>query len=331
MIAQTAYTLVRYKQLLEAHGASTWTERLSAYQTHSLKDLQAQFSNDLARCHSIPQHLFELLRRNFAPPILDAQCRAINASAPVSLRVNLLRGTREQLLDFLPKEFGARPSAHCATGIILQRREALFSLDLFRLGWFEMQDEGSQLLADQIFVRPGDCFIDLCAGSGGKSLAIAPKLGHKGQMFLGDIRPRSLLEAKHRLKRAAIQNAQCLERDHPTWKTLLHRADWVLADVPCSGSGTLRRNPDAKEKIDGALVTRCVALQKEIFEEALQYVKPGGHICYATCSLFREENQEQIEHFIQRFPVQLIGSPFQSLITENGPDGFFAAVFRKLQ
>ncbi|MFC2049299.1 hypothetical protein ACFLR2_01335 [Chlamydiota bacterium] len=130
-------------------------------------------------------------------------------------------------------------------------------------------------------------------------------------------------------RRAGIQNAQFLLEGHSGIGKLQKKMDWVLADVPCSGTGTLRRNPDQKWKFSLALLNRLVGQQRMIFEKALSFVKPGGHIIYSTCSILRAENEKQIDHFIAHYGLELVSPPFVSTPSYNGMDGFFAAVLRK--
>ena len=149
----------------------------------------------------------------------------------------------------------------------------------------------------------------------------------RGQIYLHDIRPTILYQAKKRLRRAGIQNAQFLPPDHPRLPSLKNQLHWVLADVPCSGSGTYRRNPDMKWKMNAASLENLVKEQRDIFQKALEFVRPGGFIVYATCSLFAKENEEQVKYFLDTFPVEL--QKQLSLLPDHpeGPDGFFAAVF----
>ena len=151
----------------------------------------------------------------------------------------------------------------------------------------------------------------------------------KGQLYLHDIRPHILVEAKKRLNRAGIQNMQIIQPEDLKKKNLLGKMDWVLVDAPCSGSGTLRRNPDMKWKLDLKNLENTVSLQKEIFAKALTFVKPKGHIVYATCSIFPLENENQLEYFLKEFPVKLVGSPFKSFPSRNGMDGFYSVVLQK--
>jgi 16S rRNA C967 or C1407 C5-methylase (RsmB/RsmF family) len=185
------------------------------------------------------------------------------------------------------------------------------------------------MVADVVDAKPKERVLDYCSGSGGKTLAIAAKMGGTGELYLHDVRPRTLLEAKQRLKRAGVQNAQVLERGHPTLKKLVGKMDWVLVDVPCTGTGTLRRNPDQKTKIDAQMLEELVTKQRMIVTEALQYLKPTGKLVYATCSLLPQENQSQVEHFLQTLPLQLEKPPLH-LLPNAEHDGFFSAVFTKI-
>ncbi len=204
-----------------------------------------------------------------------------------------------------------------------------FSLDEFKKGYFEVQDEGSQILAELVQTKPGDQFMDYCAGSGGKSLSVAAEMKNRGQIYLHDIRKRALQEAKKRLRRAGVENAQVINSGSPKLSKLKKKIDWVLVDAPCSGTGTLRRNPDMKWKFASEMPGRLAAEQRVIFEQGLSFVKPGGHIVYATCSLLREENQNQLDHFLKTYDLKLVDEPFQSLPHEGGMDGFYGVVFKK--
>ena len=152
----------------------------------------------------------------------------------------------------------------------------------------------------------------------------------RGKSYLHDVRRRVLEDCRKRLRRAGIQNAQVVFEDEAKLKKLKKSMHWVLVDAPCTGTGTMRRNPDMKWKFDEALLKRLVSQQRVIFEKALSYLKADGQIVYATCSILKEENEEQIRHFIKTYALELVKEPFQSIPTIDGMDGFFAAVLRKL-
>jgi 16S rRNA C967 or C1407 C5-methylase (RsmB/RsmF family) len=200
-------------------------------------------------------------------------------------------------------------------------------MEEFKNGLFEVQDEASQLVSFLLDAKPGQQVLDFCSGSGGKTLGFAHKLSARGQIYLHDIRDYVLGEAKKRLKRAGIQNAQVLYFNDPKKSRLKKTMDWVLVDAPCSGSGTLRRNPDMKWRFNPSSIENLEQEQRQIFTEALSYVKPGGKIIYATCSILPQENQDQVNYFLSKFPLKLLQAPLETFPVDGGMDGFFAAVF----
>jgi 16S rRNA C967 or C1407 C5-methylase (RsmB/RsmF family) len=216
------------------------------------------------------------------------------------------------------------PCTYAKQGIVFHKKINFFGLPEFKEGLFEVQDEGSQLVADMVQVKPGQWVMDYCAGSGGKTLAFAPRMEKTGQIFLHDSRPYALEEARKRLRRAGVQNSQVVLPDDPKLKKLKKKMHWVLVDAPCTGTGTMRRNPDMKWNFDEQTLTRLLGLQRSIFEKALSFLRPDGYIVYATCSLLREENQNQMEHFIKTYDLEAEGPVFQSLPSRHGMDAFFS-------
>jgi 16S rRNA (cytosine967-C5)-methyltransferase len=253
-------------------------------------------------------------------------CRISNKPAPTTVRANPIKITREALMDRWKTRFKITPCSHSELGIVFLEKTNFFSLTEFQEGLFEVQDEGSQLLSKLMQVQPGQQVMDYCAGSGGKTLAFANQMQGKGQIFVHDIRTHALMEARKRLRRAGIQNAQTIEAESPNLKKIKKKMDWILVDAPCSGTGTMRRNPDMKWKFTEEMLVRLVGQQRVIFEKALSFLKPGGHIVYATCSMLKDENQDQIAHFLKTYPIDIVGEPFQSLPTEGGMDGFYGVV-----
>jgi 16S rRNA (cytosine967-C5)-methyltransferase len=340
-IVQWVYALIRWQRLIdfliaqaqtsksaEPTEATPWEQRLDWLETHDPRDFfpKKYIPAPIRAC--LPDELFARLVRSHGDETALEIARISNTEAPTTIRVNRLKCSRKELIQKL-SDFGPIETARAPYGITFPTRINLFGMEQFREGLFEMQDEGSQLLSELIEVAPGDHFLDYCAGAGGKSLAIAPRMQGKGQMYLHDIREHALLEAKQRLKRAGVQNFQTVPAGADNLKKMKQRMDWVLVDAPCSGTGTLRRNPEMRERITGESIDRLVGQQRTIFEAALSYLKEGGKIVYATCSVLNEENGEQVDWFLAHYPIELIGTPFISLPTENGPDGFFAAVFQK--
>ncbi|HEX2582774.1 MAG TPA: RsmB/NOP family class I SAM-dependent RNA methyltransferase [Chlamydiales bacterium] len=327
-IGEAVYTLIRWKTLFDSIDPSgSFSKRLHLLSLHSIEEYRQDLSiPEFARLGLSP-FLFQTLRNAYGLEKTRSIASVLGSLAPIALRTNLLKTTREELLHMLNTRFPVSPGS-TPTAIVLSKREPLFSLPEFKAGLFEVQDEGSQKIADLIEAQSGQRVLDYCSGSGGKTLAIAPKMGGKGELYLHDIRARSLQEAVLRLRRAGIQNAQILPPGHSTLKKLLRKMDWVLVDVPCSGTGTLRRNPDMKWKIDQAMIDRLLQEQQAIVKEAIKYVKPGGRLVYATCSILPEENENQVALFTSQWGLKLEKDPLQLLPQMNGPDGFFGAVFK---
>jgi len=330
-IGETLYGLARWKSLLDylcPEGTSIPT-RLETFQRINWQNI----AND----HSIPEpfrlgtteFLFNKLTAAYGLEKARELCRISLSPAPIAIRVNSLKISRDDLIAKWQEKFQITSSPNTPLGILFSKREALFALPEFREGFFEMQDEGSQLVAALVAAESGNHILDYCSGSGGKSLAFAPAMQGKGQIYLHDVRSHALIQAKQRLKRAGIQNAQFLSPDHKKLPQLKGKMDWVLADVPCSGTGTLRRNPEMKWKIDAPLLKRLTDEQRQIFAQALPYVRPGGRIVYATCSIFPEENEDQAEFFRFHYGLVPEGKPLSILPSEGGMDGFFAMVFKK--
>jgi 16S rRNA (cytosine967-C5)-methyltransferase len=287
---------------------------------------------------------------------LEREMAALMAEAETDLRANTLKASREQARDALAAE-GVRAEATALSplGLRVDGRPPLASLICFKNGLIEVQDEGSQLVALLADARPGLRVADFCAGAGGKTLAMAAAMNNKGKLVASDVLVGRVERAATRLTRAGVHNVErrglTSERD-PWVKRHAGTFDRVLLDAPCSGSGTWRRNPDAKWRLKPGDIEELVALQRRILESASRLVKPRGRLIYATCSLLRRENQEQIEWFLAANPgfhllpvpelwPQVIGgaapagpdgpeSPYLSLTpARHGTDAFFVAVLER--
>ncbi len=330
-ICETIYGMIRWRALIDwvAEKPLNWETRLRAFNHFSLGDLQSDPSIPAHIRVSFPKAFYELLVSALGEEKAHAFCLSCNDIAPTTVRVNLLKTTREEIFKKWKGYYQVTPCKHSKAGIHFKEKINFFGLDEFKEGLFEVQDEASQLIADLIQVKPGDRFLDYCAGSGGKSLAIAPLLQGKGQLLLHDIRPLALQEAKKRLKRAGIQNVQLLPHDSSNKNLIRGKMDWILVDAPCTGTGTLRRNPDMKWKFNEEMLDRLVIQQRDIFSEALLYLKPNAHIVYATCSVLPQENQHQAAYFLKHFPLEQVGEPFSSFPVSGEMDGFFGIVFKK--
>jgi 16S rRNA C967 or C1407 C5-methylase (RsmB/RsmF family) len=329
-IAETIYALVRWQGLLDhlCEGPVSWEKRFQLYTTVTL----SKYRNDQTipihvRC-SFPKVLFELVAKSYGEEKGTDLCRISNHAAPTTVRINPAKTSREKMLKLWETRYEVSPCRTSEHGILFHKKINFFSLSEFQEGLFEVQDEGSQLLSTLMQVQPGQQVMDYCSGSGGKTLAFAYKMNGSGQIFLHDIRPHALMEARKRLRRAGVQNAQVVMADDPKLKKIKKKMDWVLVDAPCTGTGTMRRNPDMKWSFTEETLPRLVGQQRTIFEKALSYMKPQGRIVYATCSILNEENGDQLTHFIKTYGLEVEGTPFQCLPSEGGMDGFYGVVLK---
>lgn len=280
-----------------------------------------------------------------------AELNALNTEAPLDLRVNTLKSTREEVRQSLWSDgFDAQPTPYSPWGLRLDKRGALFNTKAFKNGWIEVQDEGSQLVALLANAKPGEKVIDFCAGAGGKTLALAAMMQNKGRILAWDTSESRLEQSVKRLRRAGVDNVQrhALTSETDSFiKRHKDSADVVMIDAPCSGSGTWRRNPDLKWRFGERDLTEITAIQERILDSARRLVKKGGKLLYITCSLFEEENEFQVKQFLTKYPEFTLASP--SEIWDNdackqlsgtsqflrlsphsaGTDGFFAAILHK--
>lgn len=282
---------------------------------------------------------------------------ALNEQASTDLRVNTLKTTRESLLATLMSEgFDCIPTPISPIGIRLKKRAPIFTSSAFKQGHFEVQDEGSQMVAGIVDAAPGMKVIDFCAGAGGKTLAIAAAMNNKGRVMAWDTSEKRLKQIKERLARAGVDNVQIhvLESENDAFiKRHKASADRVLVDAPCSGTGTWRRNPDLKWRFTQKDLDEVLAVQESILQSASRLVKPGGRLIYATCSILKSENDLQAQNFIKNnsnFRVVCAEKVWNKNTSANanelsendnvsylwvtphqdGVDGFFAAVFERL-
>lgn len=295
-----------------------------------------------------PAWLEPMLKRDFGGEY-EAALAALSGQAPTDLRVNTLKTTREELQARLREEgFETLPTPTSPVGLRLAKRAPIFTSRWFKEGHFEVQDEGSQIVSLLVDAKAGQKVIDFCAGAGGKTLAMAAAMENKGRILAWDTSEKRLSQMAPRLRRAGVHNVQAhvlsSERDAFVKRHKVS-ADRVLVDAPCSGSGTWRRNPDLKWRFTPQDMDEMLRLQQDILQSAARLVKPGGRLIYATCSLFRNENESQIEQFLTdvndftvvcaekiwdknsregQAPSYLWVTPHQ-----DGVDGFFAAVLER--
>ena len=282
---------------------------------------------------SVPDWLDELGEEALGDDLWTKELHALNEQADVILRANTLKTTPIKLHDILLElnvdtDFiKGYPSA-----LKLKERSNVFTTDAFKEGLFEVQDASSQLVAEFLDVKPGQRVIDTCAGAGGKTLHLAALMENKGQLIALDIYARKLAELKRRAKRAGAHNVETREIDSTKVIKKLHNsADRVLIDAPCTGLGVLRRNPDAKWKMQPDFLEKVIATQKQILSDYSKMVKPEGKLVYATCSILPQENQEQVKNFLDSEE----GKDFILIRDKNiyasveGFDGFYMALLQK--
>lgn len=377
-LAETAYTVLRKKTLFEMlarSGSGPKERRMAILGFHAPRNfLKAALSDQEAKwldaCDAFPaEELMAQHRHNLPQWMADAlqaqvgdQFEALAASmlepAPLDLRVNALNAKRDAVLKELAQAgIKAEATPYSPWGLRVQEKPALTKLPAFQEGRLEVQDEGSQLLALLLDAKRGEMVVDFCAGAGGKTLAIGAQMRNTGRLYAFDVSAHRLEALKPRLARSGLSNvhpaALAHERDERV-KRLAGKIDRVLVDAPCSGLGTLRRNPDLKWRQDEKAVTELTEKQLSILTSAARMVKSGGRLVYATCSVLPEENELIAQAFQQAHPdfVPLdAGEVLDKLKVENAAslcaggdtgsqyvrlwphahhtDGFFAAVWER--
>ncbi|WP_370875384.1 RsmB/NOP family class I SAM-dependent RNA methyltransferase [Methylobacterium amylolyticum] len=266
---------------------------------------------------------------------LIPELRALARRAPLDLRVNALRGSREAVLPAL-EAFGAAPTPHAPLGLRVPvgadgRGPALHVEAEFLEGWYEIQDEGSQLAALLADPEPGETLVDLCAGGGGKTLALAAATGNRGRLIATDGDPRRLAPIHERLRRSGAQAEVRTPRGGKGRADVLAdldgTVDRVLVDAPCTGTGTWRRNPDAKWRLRPGSLANRLAEQAAVLDRAARLVRPGGRIVYVTCSLLPAENDGAVAGLLARTGGALAPVPAEAVLAA-GPSSLAEAVRR---
>lgn len=355
-IAETTYDIVRWKRLYskiaevkEPFDRTNLFRLFTVWAT--LKGIQIpewpQFENTPTRKikgrfdelskirkykESIPDWLDELGVKELGKT-WDKEIHSLNQVADVVLRVNTLKTTKEKLQNTLQDlEIETEILKGYPQALKLKERANVFVTDAFKNGWFEVQDASSQKVAKFLNPKPGSKVVDACAGAGGKSLHLAALMENKGQIIALDIYDNKLKELKRRAKRNGAHNIETRVIDSTkVIKKLLGKVDKVLIDAPCSGLGVLRRNPDAKWKLQPEFLEKIKETQKEIIDSYSRMVKPGGQMVYATCSILPSENENQVKAFLKRDE----GKDFKFIKDEkvlpskSGFDGFYMALLQK--
>jgi 16S rRNA (cytosine967-C5)-methyltransferase len=300
--------------------------------------------------YSFPDWMVEGFVKQYGESEAEKICLSLNEQAPLTLRVNTLKASVEQCQEELRKQgVETTRTSLSPVGLNIAKRINVFSLPVFRDGWFEVQDEGSQLLPILLDPKPNAKVLDVCAGAGGKTLELAALMKNRGEIFATDINGFRLEELRKRTKRAGVQNVRVQEIE--TIEDLVDRYkaffDIVFVDAPCSGLGTIRRNPGMKWMVTEQTVKEVSEKQKAILHSSVPLVKPEGRLVYATCTLLRQENEEVIEEFLMLHPeftivklnadIPLVQSVrgtstdsfFRFFPHIQGTDGFFCAVLKR--
>lgn len=343
-VAETTYEIVRWRRLLEygAEYTQGWAllaaqltrqglelpdwEEFAAFDAERIRErLQA---SELPRAvrESIPDWLDELGARDLGER-WDAEIGALNGEAPVVLRANTLKISRDELQARLQKEeIETADIERLPQALQLETRRSIAHLPLYKEGFFEFQDAASQLVVPLLRVQSGLRILDACAGAGGKTLHLAALIGNRGHIVASDVEAEKLAELRRRASRAGIS---CIETKLAPDLSSTASFDRVLIDAPCSGTGTLRRQPDLKWRLTPEFLDQIVGRQREILMNYSALLKSGGFLVYATCSILPEENERQVEWFLgQGREFELVEQRVIST-AETGFDGFFMALLKK--
>ncbi len=371
-IAETAYAVLRRRRWLtrlagaDANAGQLALAALVRIQGVNLRQLEGALDADemawvaalkarpepqltLAEQTDFPDWLAERLAARLGADDILELARALNRPAPLDLRVNDFKARRDDVLaQFAAEGINAEPCPYSPQGIRLKTKPALSRHPLYLAGSIEVQDEGSQLLGYLLAPKRGEMVVDFCAGAGGKTLLLGALMRSTGRLYAFDVSDKRLAKLKPRVARSGLSNVHpaCLSGENdPRVKRLAGKIDRVLVDAPCSGLGTLRRNPDLKWRQTPQSVAELTRKQADILAAAARLVKAGGRLVYATCSILEEENAAIVDAFLQAHPdfhrlsakdllakqgIALdCGDDMRLLPHRHGTDGFYAAVLER--
>lgn len=356
-IAETTYDIVRWKRLYAAIAEvkapysrenlfrlfAVWAtlrgidlpdwKQIEPTPTRRIKGKFDELSKIRKYRESVPDWLDEMGAKELGEDQWEKEIHALNQQAPVVLRTNTLKTTKDKLQKELQKEGIETDSVKgYPDALQLRERANVFKTEAFKNGFFEVQDASSQLVARFLEVEPGMRVVDTCAGAGGKTLHLAALMENKGQLIATDIYDNKLKELKRRARRAGAHNIEPRTIDSSkVVKKLYGSADRVLIDAPCSGLGVLSRNPDAKWKLQPEFIDTIKQTQSEILKTYSKMVKDGGKMVYATCSVLPSENQEQVQNFLNSEEGKNFSLKKEEKILSSvtGYDGFYMALLEK--
>ena len=313
------------------------------------ESIKQNINRQIAVTYSFPEFIVNEWVERFGLEETRQLCASLNQQAPITIRVNTLKTTVEQCQnDLLKHGVNSERTKLSPFGLVLAKRINSQELDAFKKGYFEMQDEGSQLLSLLLEPSAGECVVDACAGAGGKSLHIAAMMQNEGSLLAIDVDKKRLQNLRQRVQRAGISivkpSLELHKGDATEWD---QKADKVLVDAPCSGVGIFRRSPAAKLTFNEASVESFSRTQYSLLEKYKDLAKPGGRLVYATCTLIQKENEDVVHRFLgthteftllsaseilakQGIHIKSNASQFLTLLPhKTTTDGFFAAVMVK--
>jgi len=372
VVADTVYAALRRRRYLEAITPSASPREIALatlvkVQGVSLSQIESALRGDektwlaalkaddaeqqpLGVRADLPDWVVERLRSGMSEEEILAFGRGMQQAAPLDLRVNTMKAPREAVMDRLAyDELEASPARYSPIGVRLKEKPALNKHPMFLDGAVEVQDEGSQILGMLVEPRRGEMVVDFCAGAGGKTLQMGAAMNSQGRLYAFDVSDARLANLAPRLKRSGLSNVfpqRISNENDAKVKRLRGKIDRVLVDAPCTGLGTLRRNPDLKSRQTEEGLGELNAKQRSILESAASLLKPGGRLVYGTCSPLREENEAIVEEFLHKHPdfrllpakevldrvgVRVQGTDdYMRLYPHvHGTDGFFAAVMER--
>lgn len=341
--------------LIRVLGTSTrdLNEVLNAQQKEWALAIKAKKTEDMTKAEKadLPEWFWDKLVEQYGEEEALTIARIFHQQASLDLRVNVIKASREDVIaKFQSEKTEIKPTPYAPYGLRMPQKMTISKHPFFIDGKIEVQDEGSQLLAQLVAPRRGEMIADFCAGAGGKSLAIGALMRNSGRIYAFDVSEKRLQNLGIRLKRSGLSNlhSQVISSEaDPKLKRLFGKFDRVLVDAPCSGLGTLRRNPDLKWRQQPKDVEELTVKQTNILARASKLVKAGGRLIYATCSLLRDENEQIAEAFLQSNPefrlvsantilaqqeIELDTGEYLKLLPHlHQTDGFFAAVFERVK
>ncbi|MGZ3900100.1 MAG: RsmB/NOP family class I SAM-dependent RNA methyltransferase [Bacteroidia bacterium] len=278
---------------------------------------------------SYPDWLWQLGINELGKEAWEKEAISMNRPAPVVLRINTLKTNKQKFMEaFAAQGILLKEVLGVENAVELAKRENIFQNNLFKEGWFEVQDAGSQMISEFVSPSQNDFIIDACAGAGGKSLHLSALMKNKGKIISMDIEEWKLEELRKRAKRAGAFNIETTNVDAKALKKFESKADKVLLDVPCSGLGVIKRNPDAKWKLTPEVIEKTKALQQKILSEYSVMVKHGGSLIYSTCSILPSENKEQASKFLDtNNEFEFIRD--RSILPSEGYDGFYMCELKR--